>query len=216
MLSNLGSLGGRPRRSSTNGILGGFGAVPSQWSPDSRVKLLQAALNAQMSGSGCSTILKTDGLIGPMTCGSLAWSKATGSPPTAYTSYASDMDAGCGKFTPKAPACPTAAVPGPTPAPDAALAPPPPQPSLMPQPIATVTAPRQLSVVPRAPADLPPPPVATPGGSAPWVAGPMAPPAAHRGPSMTTIAIIGGAVVAAGIGFFLLTGKKKSAPAKAA
>jgi len=104
---SLGSLGSSRRRSSTNGVLGGhLGAVPSQWTADSRVKALQAALNTQMAAAGCTTALTADGLIGPGTCGALAWSKATGAPPSAYQTYAADFDGGCKAFTPKAPACP--------------------------------------------------------------------------------------------------------------
>jgi hypothetical protein len=108
----LGSLGSRKRRAGTNGVLGSLGATPTQWTVDARVKALQVALNAQMAAVGCTTKLTTDGLIGPGTCGALAWSKATGSPPSAYLTAATDLDAGCRAFTPKAPACPapTAAV----------------------------------------------------------------------------------------------------------
>lgn len=207
-MSNLGSLGGRPRWS-TNGILGGgMGAVPSQWTPDSRVKSIQAALNAQMGGAGCTTALKTDGLIGPMTCGALAWSKATGSPPTAYTSSVSDMDAGCRPFAPKPPACPTAVVPAP-------------QPSPVVSPVAPAPVPFAPGA-PRAPAaipSMPSTPVVVPS-AVPQIQAtlPVSPaPAARRGPNMATIAIVGGAIVAVGLGVFLLKGKKKtSAPAKAA
>lgn len=207
MVSNLGSLGARRRRSSANGILSGFGAVPSQWTVDARVKALQAALNTQMNAAGCGTTLKADGLIGPMTCGALAWSKATGSAPGAYTSYASDMDAGCRSFAAKAPACPTAVVPsGSQPVPVAVPAAPPAIVSTAP---VVVPAP----VAPRAPAV----PVVVP--DAPSSVMPMSPaaPASRSGPDMKTIAIIGGAVVAVGLGAFLLLGKKKSStPAKAA
>lgn len=196
MLSNLGSLGSRRRRSSTNGILSGFGAVPSQWTIDARVKALQSALTSQMSAAGCGTTLKADGLIGPMTCGALAWSKATGSPPTSYTAYAGDMDAGCRSIAAKAPACPTAVVPQPAP-----LAPIP-----APPPAIVTTGP---IVVPS------PPAVARREPSVPVVV--PAAPSARSGTNMKTIAIIGGAVVAVGLGAFLLLGKKKpSATAKAA
>lgn len=208
MVSNLGSLGGRRRRSAAQGILSGFGAVPSQWTVDARVKALQASLNSQMSAAGCGTTLKPDGLIGPMTCGALAWSKATGSAPAAYTSYAADMDAGCRSIAAKAPACPTAVVPsGSQPVPVAVPAAPPAIISTAP-----VVVPAPVSA-PRAPIV----PVVVPGAPGPNM--PMAPaaPAARSGPDMKTIAIIGGAVVAVGIGAFLLLGKKKSStPAKAA
>lgn len=192
MFSNLGSLGSRRRRSSTNGILSGFGAVPSQWTIDARVKTLQSALNSQMSAAGCGTTLKADGLIGPMTCGALAWSKATGSPPTSYTAYAGDMDAGCRSIAAKAPACPTAVVPQPAP-----LAPVPAAP-----PAIVTTGPIIVPGTPRAP-------VVVPSAPEPQVSPimPMAPSAS--GTNMKTIAIIGGAVVAVGLGAFLLLGKKK-------
>ena len=207
MFSNLGSLGSRRRRSSTNGILSGFGAVPSQWTIDSRVKTLQSALNSQMSAAGCGTTLKADGLIGPMTCGSLAWSKATGSPPPSYTSYASDMDAGCRSITAKAPACPTAVVPQPLPV-------------VVPEPPPAIVTTGPI-IVPGPVSRTPAVPVVVPAGPVPQVAPimPMAPAAsaARKGTDMKTIAIIGGAVVAVGLGAFLLLGKKKpSAPAKAA
>lgn len=196
-MSTLGSLGGRPRRSAANGILGGFGAVPTQWSADSRVKALQSALNSQMYGVGCSTTLTTDGLIGPKTCGALAWSKATGSPPSAYSAYASDFDAGCRPISPKAPACPTQVVPSPAPS------------AISPAPAAMPSA--APPVVPRVPTVYPSTPVVVPGGTVPQVA-PTLPsaPVGGGGPKMATIALIGGAVVAVGLGVLLLTGKKKS------
>lgn len=49
----------------------GLGAVPSKWWPDARVKQLQTLLNPELVRLGCSTQLKTDGLIGPGTCGAL-------------------------------------------------------------------------------------------------------------------------------------------------
>lgn len=210
MVSNLGSLGARRRRSAAHGILSGFGAVPSQWTVDARVKALQASLNSQMSAAGCGTTLKPDGLIGPMTCGALAWSKATGSAPAAYTSYATDMDAGCRSIAAKAPACPTAVVPsGSQPVPVAV-------PAAPPAIISTAPVVVPAPVAPRAPAV----PVVVPAAPVPQVAPimPMAPPApaARKGPDMKTIAIIGGAVVAVGLGAFLLLGKKKPTPAKAA
>lgn len=210
MVSNLGSLGARRRRSAANGILSGFGAVPSQWTVDSRVKALQTALNSQMSAAGCGTTLKADGLIGPMTCGALAWSKATGAAPGAYTSYAADMDAGCRSITAKAPACPTAVVPAAQPVPVAV-------PAAPPAIISTAPVVVPAPVTPRAPAV----PVVVPSAPVPQVAPimPMAPaaPTARKGPDMKTVAIIGGAVVAVGLGAFLLLGKKKpSTPAKAA
>lgn len=188
-MSNLGTLGGRPRRSSTNGVFGGFGAVPSEWQTDSRVKALQGALNAQMGGVGCTTMLKTDGLIGPLTCGALAWAKATGSPPAAYTAYASDMDAGCRPFTPKSPACPTAVVPSPQPSPVVA-----------PSPLAPVAPSPALPGTPSASSPLGPP--------VPQIQA-MPPPGPSGGPKMATIALIGGAVVAVGLLAFVLSGKKE-------
>ena len=114
---SLGSLSSGRRRSGTNGVLGShLGATPSQWTVDARVKTLQSALNAQMGAARCSTVIGTDGLIGPGTCGALAWSKATGAPPSVYQTYAADFDAGCKTFTARAPACPapTAASPATT------------------------------------------------------------------------------------------------------
>jgi hypothetical protein len=207
MVSNLGSLGGRRRRSAANGILSGFGAVPSQWTADSRVKALQSALNSQMGAAGCGTTLKSDGLIGPLTCGALAWSKATGSPPAAYTSYASDMDAGCRSIAAKAPMCPTAVVPAAQPVPVAV-------PAAPPAIISTAPVVVPAPVAPRAPAV----PVVVPDAPVPQVAPIMASPAPAppSGPDMKKIAIIGGAVLVVGVGAFMLLGKKKSSPAKAA
>lgn len=195
MFSKLGSLGSRRRRSSTNGILSGFGAVPSQWTIDSRVKTLQSALNSQMSAAGCGTTLKADGLIGPMTCGALAWSKATGSPPPSYTSYASDMDAGCRSIAAKAPACPTAVVPQPLPV---VVPVPPPAivttgPIVVPAPVVVPSAPPRGSMAPPEAVTLRPAATSSPGGI-----------------NIKTVAIVGGAVVAVGLGLLLFTGKKKS------
>ena len=210
MFSNLGSLGSRRRRSAAHGILSGFGAVPSQWTIDSRVKALQSALNSQMSAVGCGTTLKADGLIGPMTCGAMAWSKATGSAPAAYTSYAGDMDAGCRSITAKAPACPTAVVPGGAqPVPVAVPAAP---------PAIVTTGPIIVPGAPHAPAVPVVVPGSTPGSMGPPEAVTLPPSTTPRGGlNMKTVAIVGGAVVAVGLGAFLLLGKKKpSAPAKAA
>jgi hypothetical protein len=111
---SLGSLGSRRRRGSTNGVLSGLGAAPSKYWADPRVTAMQGQLNTMLAASGCSTKLGTDGLIGPGTCGALAWAKAKGSLPAAYTTAAADMDAGCKPFTltaPNCPAAPTAAYP---------------------------------------------------------------------------------------------------------
>lgn len=111
-MTSLGALGSRRRRSATNGVFGGLGAVPSKYWPDDRVKAMQAQLNTQLSTAKCSTVLKPDGLIGPGTCGALAWAKSRGSPPSAYIAATADIDAGCKPFTLTAPSCPAATAGG--------------------------------------------------------------------------------------------------------
>ena len=111
-MTSLGTLGSRRRRSATNGVFGGLGAVPSKYWPDDRVKAMQAQLNTQLSTAKCSTVLKPDGLIGPGTCGALAWAKSRGAPPAAYVAATADMDGGCKPFTPTAPTCPAGTTAG--------------------------------------------------------------------------------------------------------
>lgn len=111
-MSSLGSLGPRRRRRGTNGILGGLGAVPSKYWPDDRVKAIQGQLNTQLSTAKCTTKLTVDGLIGPGTCGALAWAKSRGAPPAGYIAATADIDAGCKPFTPTAPSCPATAAAG--------------------------------------------------------------------------------------------------------
>lgn len=111
-MTSLGSLGPRRRRSATNGVFGGLGAVPSKYWPDDRVKSMQSQLNSQLSTVKCTTTLKVDGLIGPGTCGALAWAKARGASPAAYTAATADIDAGCKPFSPTAPSCPAGAAAG--------------------------------------------------------------------------------------------------------
>lgn len=106
MAGSLGSLGGRSRRAGTHGVLGGLGAVPSKYWADSRVKTMQAQLTTALASQGCTTKLTADGLIGPGTCGALAWAKAKGAPPAAYVAAARDIDDGCKPFAATAPACP--------------------------------------------------------------------------------------------------------------
>ncbi len=106
---SLGSLGPRRRRSGMNGVFSGLGATPSKYVADARVKTMQGQLNTLLGAASCTTKLTTDGLIGPGTCGALAWAKAKGSPPAAYVSATADMDAGCKPFTPTVPVCPAGA-----------------------------------------------------------------------------------------------------------
>lgn len=108
-MTALGSLGPRLRRSKRNGVFSGLGAAPSQWTVDARVKTMQGQLNTVLAGAGCSTKLTPDGLIGPASCGALAWAKARGAPPAAYIAATADIDAGCKPFKPTAPSCPAAA-----------------------------------------------------------------------------------------------------------
>lgn len=106
---SLGSLGGRARRSGAHGVLGGLGAAPSKYWADDRVRTMQSQLNTLLASQGCTTKLTADGLIGPGTCGALAWAKARGTAPSAYVTAAKDMDDGCKSFSPTAPACPAGA-----------------------------------------------------------------------------------------------------------
>jgi hypothetical protein len=175
-------------------VFSGLGAAPSKYWADPRVKAMQAQLNTMLAASSCSTKLGTDGLIGPGTCGALAWAKAAGAPPAAYTAAAADMEAGCKPFALKAPACPAGAAPV-APAPvtaDTPLTRPPSIPSSDPlAPAATVVA------VPPSPSMVPAPASMTPA------AAPMA--AAKALPSWV---LIGGAVVAIGLGALVLSKRK--------
>jgi hypothetical protein len=94
---------------------GTTGTVPGAYWPDARVKLVQSELNVLLTQAGCTTRTiaagkSADGLIGPGTCGAIAWAKARGTPPATYAKYVTDFDKGCKQFTPKAPACPAETV----------------------------------------------------------------------------------------------------------
>jgi hypothetical protein len=176
-------------------VLGGLGAAPTQWSADARVKALQTALTAQMKAVGCTTTLKSDGLIGPATCGALAWSKATGAPPAAYASAAADFDAGCKPLKAKAPVCPAptaAVVPTATPgiAPTPGAAPPP----------AADTAEADTAEPGTAPAPGAPATLAVPGTAA-------SAKASAAGASRTWM-VIGGVLVAGVVAAIVLRKKK--------
>lgn len=98
--------------------------VPTTWTADTRVKTMQSLLNTDMQRRGCSTTLKTDGLIGKGTCGALKTAsdaQQITQQPWALTAfwaqYGVDMLAGCKPYLPgTAPTCPTPRAPTAAPA----------------------------------------------------------------------------------------------------
>lgn len=102
--------------------------VPTPYWPDSRVKSAQLLLNTELGKAKCSTVLKTDGLIGPGTCGALTWAV----PRTGLSQDLIDLvranaaafQTACSKVTLTMPSCPAPVVaPSPTPTPAPAPAP---------------------------------------------------------------------------------------------
>lgn len=108
------------------GVFDGLGKAPTRWWPDDRVKQLQGVLNPELKRLGCSTQLKTDGLIGPGTCGALSFvdqaAVVTGVRPSAalvslVKANASDFAGGCSSVKPwTAPKCPAPSKAAPPPA----------------------------------------------------------------------------------------------------
>jgi hypothetical protein len=83
----------------------------------------------------------------------------------------------------------------------------------MPPPPPGVLEPRQLSVVPKPE----PPPAVMPMAPVTQPTMPQAPPAAARSVNTTKMVLVGGVILALGVGALLVLGKKKSsASAKAA